>query len=242
MKKAGKIIAFLIIVALIVIPLVSCGGPQGEPGPQGPAGPQGEKGDRGPAGPKGKEGPMGPEGDRGPTGPAGPAGPAGAGSTARIVVGLYDEPVEMYGYVADSSTGLPEEVVVDVITEQKYWGDGGGTAPYGPVVDASGYAEEVVVDAVWEYKDVYVSYSATALAIIGAYEGQEVLVYGSGFDCDDVVVKVCEETWFTVDEEDLSECGAFCELEDVPSVSGCTQVEAYQDGELVTTWPLYISD
>jgi hypothetical protein len=69
MKKAGKIIAFLIIIALIVVPLTACPGPQGDQGPQGPAGPAGEKGERGP---------MGPPGETGARGMVGPAGPAGA--------------------------------------------------------------------------------------------------------------------------------------------------------------------
>jgi hypothetical protein len=87
MKKAGKIIAFLIIIALIVVPLTACPGQQGPAGPSGPAGPQGEKGERGPMGPPGDSGARGPVGPAGPQGPAGPAGPAGAGgSTAQIVV------------------------------------------------------------------------------------------------------------------------------------------------------------
>ncbi len=86
MKKAGKIIAFLIIIALIVVPLVACAGPQGAQGPAGPAGPQGVKGDRGPAGPPGDTGQRGPVGPTGPQGPAGPAGPAGPSSTAEIAI------------------------------------------------------------------------------------------------------------------------------------------------------------
>jgi len=89
MKRAGKIIAFLIIVALIVVPLTACPGPQGDPGPRGPAGGQGEKGERGPQGPPGEagiRGMVGPEGPEGPAGPAGPAGAEGAGSAAEIVI------------------------------------------------------------------------------------------------------------------------------------------------------------
>ena len=84
MKKAGKIIAFLIIIALLLVPLAACAGGQGPTGPQGPAGPagaQGEPGNQGPpgkaGGPAGPEGPEGPEGDPGEEGPAGEEGPRG---------------------------------------------------------------------------------------------------------------------------------------------------------------------
>jgi len=87
MKKAGKIIAFLIIVALIVVPLTACPGPQGPAGPSGPSGSQGAKGERGPMGPPGESGIRGLQGQEGPAGPAGPAGEEGpAGSSAEIVV------------------------------------------------------------------------------------------------------------------------------------------------------------
>ena len=86
MKKAGKIIAFLIIIALLVVPLVACEGSQGQTGTQGAAGPQGKQGPpgpqgaagpEGPAGPQGPPGPMGPEGERGKQGPQGPQGEPG---------------------------------------------------------------------------------------------------------------------------------------------------------------------
>ncbi len=86
MKNAGKIIAFLIIIALIVIPLTACPGTQGPVGPQGPQGPQGEKGARGPIGPAGDQGPRGPQGPQGDPGPRGPEGAPGTGSAATIVV------------------------------------------------------------------------------------------------------------------------------------------------------------
>jgi len=89
MKKAGKIIAFLIIIALIVVPLTACPGQQGSQGPAGPAGPQGEKGERGPMGPPGTDGargPVGPAGPEGPEGPAGEDGAAGAGGPQIVVV------------------------------------------------------------------------------------------------------------------------------------------------------------
>jgi hypothetical protein len=98
MKRAGKIIAFLIIVALIVVPLTACPGPQGEQGPQGPAGPAGEKGERGPMGPPGEAGPMGPPGPEGDEGPAGPAGPAGQSGADIVVNSLYWWSGSTYGY------------------------------------------------------------------------------------------------------------------------------------------------
>ena len=97
MKKAGKLIAFLIIIALLLVPLAACAGGQGLTGPQGPAGqagPQGEPGKQGPPGKAGggegpqgeqgvpgdpgEEGPAGEEGPRGRTGSMGPPGPPGS--------------------------------------------------------------------------------------------------------------------------------------------------------------------
>ena len=87
MKKAGKIVAFLIIIALIVVPLAACQGPPGATGAPGPMGPQG------PAGPEGPAGPPGAEGDTGPAGPQGLQGPEGdpgkMGPNAQIVVVSY---------------------------------------------------------------------------------------------------------------------------------------------------------
>jgi hypothetical protein len=132
MKKAGKIIAFLIIIALIVVPLTACPGPQGEPGPQGPAGPQGEKGERGPMGPPGETGARGPVGPEGPEGPPGPAGESGAGTAAEIVVCGWD-PYEQFGYatcvvmygqyvqVAGSCFPENEWVAVTFCEDNYYW-------------------------------------------------------------------------------------------------------------------------
>ena len=115
MKKAGKIIAFLIIIALLLVPLAACTGEQGPTGQQGPSGPAGAQGEPGKQGPPGKagggegpqgdpgeqglqgeEGPEGPQGDRGRTGsrgltgltgPAGPPGPPGTIPTNVHVLG-----------------------------------------------------------------------------------------------------------------------------------------------------------
>ena len=59
MKKAVKIVAFLVVIALLVVPLTACTTGQGPQGPQGPAGPQGLQGLQGP------QGPQGPAGDEG---------------------------------------------------------------------------------------------------------------------------------------------------------------------------------
>jgi hypothetical protein len=83
MKKSAKIFCFLVIIALLLVPLTACPGQQGPQGPPGPAGPQGEKGERGPigqpgeTGPAGPAGPAGPEGDEGPQGEQGEQGPPG---------------------------------------------------------------------------------------------------------------------------------------------------------------------
>ena len=57
MKVVGKILVFLVIIALIVVPLAACAGPPGASGAPGPMGAQG------PAGAPGKQGPPGSEGD-----------------------------------------------------------------------------------------------------------------------------------------------------------------------------------
>ena len=73
MKKAGKLIAFLIIIALIMVPLAACAGQQGPTGPQGPQGPPGPQGEPGPRGAPGKQGQPGIPGEEGPPGEAGAA-------------------------------------------------------------------------------------------------------------------------------------------------------------------------
>ncbi len=59
MKNAAKIFCFLVIIALLLVPLTACPTGQGPAGPTGPAGPPGQPGPRGPAGPPGKQGPAG---------------------------------------------------------------------------------------------------------------------------------------------------------------------------------------
>ena len=94
MKKAGKIIAFLIIISLLVVPLAACAEGQGPTGPQGPQGPPGPKGDRGPIGQPGKPGPTGSVGDTGPEGETGATGEQGEqgemAPVAQITIG-WDE-------------------------------------------------------------------------------------------------------------------------------------------------------
>jgi hypothetical protein len=105
MRKIGKIVAFLIIIALIVVPLTACPGQQGPQGPAGPAGPQGEKGERGPMGPPGDPGLRGPVGPEGPKGERGEPGASGAGTTADIVVNSlpwWSDYTYGYGYAVCS--------------------------------------------------------------------------------------------------------------------------------------------
>lgn len=95
MKTPSRVFIVLALVALALVPAVSCAGPQGtpapegppgaqglqgpagEPGPPGPQGPQGPAGEPGPPGPEGPQGERGPRGSRGPQGPQGPEGPQG---------------------------------------------------------------------------------------------------------------------------------------------------------------------
>jgi len=135
MKKAGKIIAFLIIIALIVVPLTACPGPQG---PSGPSGPSGEKGERGPMGPPGEGGARGPVGPAGPAGEQGEQGEEGTGTAAQIII-CWDETYFWYGYgyhaigavdynlynLAILGSGFPEgELVTITYCDQDYfWAD-----------------------------------------------------------------------------------------------------------------------
>jgi hypothetical protein len=79
MKRASKIIVFLVVIALLLVPLTACQGPKGPQGDPGATGAQGPQGDMGPRGPRGEQGPVGLAGPAGEgTGAQGPAGPAGA--------------------------------------------------------------------------------------------------------------------------------------------------------------------
>lgn len=75
MTRLAKVLITLTILALVLIPVTGCIGPQGPQGPPGPAGPPGatgpagSPGGTGPPGPAGSEGPQGPEGSQGPPGP-----------------------------------------------------------------------------------------------------------------------------------------------------------------------------
>jgi hypothetical protein len=170
MKKAGKLIAFLIIIALIVVPLVACTGQQGPQGPAGPQGPQGEKGERGPMGPPGESGTRGPVGPEGPPGPEGDEGPPGEGSPAQLVVSLeepegygYDIPVSGVPYVGPwvevviVGSGFPanEDVIISYCDEDYFWeetetNDCGAFIIYTYVPEGFGYGDfDVITVRAW---------------------------------------------------------------------------------------------
>ncbi len=75
MTRLAKVLIISTILALVLIPVTGCIGPQGLQGPPGPVGspgatgPAGSPGGTGPPGPAGSEGPQGPEGSQGPPGP-----------------------------------------------------------------------------------------------------------------------------------------------------------------------------
>ena len=78
MNILGKVLIMVTIMALALVPLAGCTGPEGPTGQQGPTGPQGEQG---PIGSQGLQGELGPE-----AGPQGPAGPKGLSGYEVIVV------------------------------------------------------------------------------------------------------------------------------------------------------------
>ncbi len=65
------------LMALLMIIIISCKGPEGPTGPQGTTGPTGTGGPTGPQGVSGTTGATGPQGTSGVAGPAGPQGVAG---------------------------------------------------------------------------------------------------------------------------------------------------------------------
>ncbi len=82
----SKLLALLLVMAMLITLLAGCVGetgpigPQGEKGDTGAQGPQGEKGDtgaQGPQGEKGDTGAQGPQGEKGDTGAQGPQGEKG---------------------------------------------------------------------------------------------------------------------------------------------------------------------
>jgi hypothetical protein len=104
MKKLNKVLIILTILALVLIPTVSCAGPQGVPGLTGPAGPQGATGPAGPAGPPGATGPAGLEGAEGPQGPRQSIRIKGSGFSYRDIVTIS---------ICENNTVLVEEVLAN---------------------------------------------------------------------------------------------------------------------------------
>ena len=268
--KVGRVIAFVILISLLLVSLAACQGPAGpqgppgSPGAQGPAGPQGPRGSRGPAGPVGLQGP---EGDVGPRGPAGPAGP-----NPQIVVALAEQVISI------NSTGTTDQSVVTDIGKTTEAVSASGTTDelvvtggtYDPVAGTiTGGTQEnagmtssttvpVVTDVTATSGTVTVSSSGTAtltqgLVTIRATVGQQVLVYGAGFDPNEevsIAIYGAVDPWIEVTTDDY---GSFYTESAValPEIaSGLYSVKAYYDlnndgnldaSELQACWPLFIS-
>ena len=107
MKKLVSSLIVLAIIALILVPVVGCTGPQGVAGPQGSPGPQGPAGPLGPAGAPGSQGPAGPQGPQGLPGPARQLVIGVEQQISRVsnvVKGNYDDPADGlpgFSYVSD---------------------------------------------------------------------------------------------------------------------------------------------
>jgi hypothetical protein len=229
MKKAGKIIAFLIIVALIVVPLVACQGPQGEQGPAGPQGVQGEKGERGPMGPPGDPGARGPVGPQGDPGPQGEPGPAGTGTTAEIVVSAYYF-FDSYGYaivtlgfydfvyISGSCFGKNDKVYITVCDKNYVVGD-------------LYYYDESEEE--WVYRDYVIANDCGAFSVqawIGMYyyEPEDYYFYGYWYPTLNKTISVRAWTHPSFGKLTLEEDETEVEVTRVTS------------GDLMANWPLYI--
>lgn len=227
MRRIGKLVAFLIIIALIVVPLTACPGPPSQVGPAGPAGPQGEKGERGPRGAPGDPGPAGIRGPEGPEGPAGPAGPQGPAAGPQLVVALASLDI-----TTDVDTTVSGDTDALVVT--------GGTYDPGLGTIVGGTQENATVSGTG-------SGTGTAtldqgLVTIRADVGDPVEIYGACFPEGTLVIKVCGEVWvYTMVSDNRDVCGAFSATATVPALTGSWSVKAYVDGELQACWPLYIS-
>jgi 3D (Asp-Asp-Asp) domain-containing protein len=213
MKKAGKIIAFLIIIALIVVPLTACPGPQGPAGPAGATGAQGEKGERGPMGPPGEAGARGPVGPEGPEGPAGPAGAAGGGADI-VVNSLYwwSESTWGYGYAICS---VPLWYYYD-----------------GYYDDWFAYASLTVTGACFEPgARVYIAIcdEDNILPMYGYIEGEGWYLndYVVANDCGGFIAQFYIDTYY-----------GYWEVG--PGEDRTVSVQAWVDGEMVANYPLFL--
>jgi hypothetical protein len=246
MKRASKIIVFLVIIALLLVPLAACQGakgPQGDPGPTGEQGPPGDVGPRGPQGQPGPTGPAGPAGTvAGLQGPAGPAGPAGS-------PGIPGEPGPQIS-ATWANIGYGIEI------------QGAGTGVGDGVFYMGDVGEFTINDVtVWDY------------GIDGPPEGPcWVRIKGSGFNPGEVVVlTICEndtvldlyiyvyttETDHSAALTDIADyvvandCGAFEVFTYMPdiwpelvgeptAVVVHTSVKAYVNNLLQASWPLEV--
>lgn len=268
MRKTGKIIAFVIVISLLLVPLAACQGPAGaqgppgSPGAQGPPGPQGPRGSRGVAGPVGLQGP---EGEVGLAGPRGPAGP-----NPQIVVALAEQVISINSIGTTgqavvtgvtpttgpvSASGTTDELVVTGGTYESVAGTITSGAQEYAIVTSTTQPVVTSVDATSGLVGVTASgtYTLTqGLVTMRANVGQEVLVYGTGFEPNEkvsIAIYGVVDPW--IPDITVDSYGSFCYgLVTVPSGNtGCYSVKAYYDlnndgnldaGELQACWPLYI--
>ncbi len=238
MKRASKIIVFLLVIALVLVPLAACElveGPKGEPGP---AGPQGLIGDAGPAGPQGRQGEPGPQGEPGTVGPAGPQGEAGP-------AGVQGAPGEQGPQIAANWVDIEWDSGLEVYYIGGFFG-------YFDVVDVTVYDYDLTTPQGQHPQE------ACWVRIKGSgFEPGEVVVLTI---CEnDYVLDLYIHDWelnpgYLTDIEDsvtADDCGAFEVFTYMPeiwpelitdgpgyAVVVHTSVKAYVDGVMRASWPL----
>jgi len=242
MKQAVKVVVFLVIISLVLVPLAACDGevdlteieipaglqgppgpqgdpgPPGVPGPQGPAGPQGEPGLAGPAGSEGAQGERGLRGPAGPMGPPGPPGEQGPqiAATWLLVMDPYYNCNHLAPYtIVDTAVYNYSSPPPGFITYPFPWG------PCWVRIKGSGFDPGAVVE-------LTICESDTVLDLYNLWSG-------TLNDSPDYIV--------------ANDCGAFEVFSYMPYISELldpeggavhTSVKAYVDASLQASWPLNV--
>jgi len=165
MKSINKLVILITVILMLLVPVISCTGPQGVQGVHGPQGIQG------PVGPKGEQGPPGPQGEQGLPGSQGAQGVPGLNMVVAMGSVLHNQSMyHKYGVKGVSWDDVVKRYIID-FEEIDY-------------VNGGQYLALVTPHASFTYTEKYFANTSSVVGgdlVVSLSDSSGNLVQGNGF-------------------------------------------------------------